>query len=433
MRFLTLIMKIVALLFATLAFALLVQIDTTVLHISDSLFPGSGVWLCLVLVVAELLAILWLYRALFLRHAKLVLTRDASAEERQAFLAEMRHRLAHNSYVRAAGLSPDAPDFLERALAVLDAQAEIEIRSGGKKVFLGTALAQNGRLDALIVFFSLCRMVWRISAVYNQRPTPREIWSVYSTVSSATFLAFSLDALNIPQSIADALHELAPSVTPAMAASSVPFVGAAMHVFTTALIDGAANSLLAVRAGVITRRAYRHALFGGEDGLRSATVRETAAILLDISQEAIGAIVKAVQQEFQELSLNSGKKIVDNVGRVTTSVANTVTNAATSTADAINDGAQTVANSVVNGMANVSETVYKSGRSVADTTISGMQKAADNVKLHADSLGETARSVGDGVKNGMTHAGNAVGSVGKEVGKAWTALLDVLPGWHKKS
>ena len=473
MHYVSKFLILVAVFCMALALALLLQIDVAALHAADALYPGAGAWLCLILVVAELLAMFWLYKALFARQSKLVLRQDATEEQRQAFLSEMQRRLARNSHVLAAGLTPEAPDFLKQALATLDACAEKEIRSSGKKVFLGTALAQNGRLDALIVFFSLCRMVWRISAIYNQRPTPREIWSVYSTVSSSTFVAFSIEALNIPQTIADALNELMPSVSPAMAASSVPFVGAAMHVFTASVIDGAANCLLAVRSGVITRRAYRYAIYGGTENLRSATVRDTGAILLDITQETLGSIIKTMKRELQDLSLNSGKKLVDNVGRATAHVSGTVVDAAADTVEAVGDGAQKVADcgkatveAVVTGMKKVSETVrdgadslgntarkasstlvegaqnagtavLAGGRSAIDTAASGMQKAAGSVKEKAQTLGDMAQDVGDGVKNGLGRAGNVLEAVGEEtafqVRRATSALWNVLRRRDKKS
>ena len=415
MQYLSKIMMAVAFLFMALTLTLLVQIDTAALHAANAIYPGAGTWVCLGLMAAELMALFWLYKALFARQAKLILQKDASAEEQEAFLAEMRRRLTRNSYVRAAKLDPDAPDFMKQALALLDARAEAEIRSGGKKVFRGTALAQNGRLDALIVFFALCRMVWRISAVYNQRPTPREIWSVYSTVSSATFVAFSIEALNIPQTIADAINELVPSVTPAMAASSVPFVGAAMHVFTTSLIDGAANSLLAVRAGVITRKAYRYAMYGGKDNLRSSTVRETGAILLDISQESIGAIIKALKKEVQDLSLNSGKKIVDNMGKVTATVTNTVVDAATGTVNVVSGSAQTVADC---------------GKATVGAIVTGMQNVTETVCNGADALGDTARTAGSTiVGSAQEMSAHALA----QVKKSGAALIHLLRRNNEKS
>ena len=153
---------------------------------------------------------------------------------------------------------------------MLDARAGEEIRNNAKRVFLGTALSQNGRLDALIMLVSLARMIWRVSGIYNQRPTPAELWSVYSTVSSATFISFSIEALDIPRTITESMNELLPAVTPVMAASSVPLMGPMMQQCTSAVIDGAANCLLAIRAGVVTRSAFRFAALGREEARQQA-------------------------------------------------------------------------------------------------------------------------------------------------------------------
>ena len=61
------------------------------------------------------------------------------------------------------------------------------------------------------------------------------------------------------------MNELLPAVTPAMAASSVPLMGPMMQRCTSAVIDGAANCLLAIRAGVVTRSAFRFAALGREE------------------------------------------------------------------------------------------------------------------------------------------------------------------------
>ena len=68
----------------------------------------------------------------------------------------------------------------------------------------------------------MTRVTEKVSGIYNQRPTPAELWSVYSTVSSATFISFSIEALDIPRTITESMNELLPAVTPVMAASSVP-------------------------------------------------------------------------------------------------------------------------------------------------------------------------------------------------------------------
>ena len=228
--------------------------------------------------------------------------------------------------MREAGLVPSDEEFAEKAMLLLDKKADDEIRSAGKRIFLGTALAQNGKLDALIVFFSLVRLVWRVSSIYNQRPAPREIMSVYGAVSSATFVAFSLDALDIPRTITDSVSQIVPSAAPAMTAASVPFMGSALHVFTAAAIDGASNCLLAVRAGVAARSAFRYGASGGES--LHVSMKETGGLLMDITQETMGAIVKAVKRQMLSVSAATGKKMATAAGTMAEAAAEATENAA---------------------------------------------------------------------------------------------------------
>lgn len=264
MRYLSRILYGFAIFIICVTAALLLQIDSSAMSMADALFPGSGRVVCLILLASEAAGACWLYLSFRLRPAKLVIRHNPDDDERLAFAEELEKRLARNQIVREAGLVPSDEEFAEKAMLLLDKKADDEIRSAGKRIFLGTALAQNGKLDALIVFFSLVRLVWRVSSIYNQRPAPREIMSVYGAVSSATFVAFSLDALDIPRTITDSVSQIVPSAAPAMTAASVPFMGSALHVFTAAAIDGASNCLLAVRAGVAARSAFRYGALGGE-------------------------------------------------------------------------------------------------------------------------------------------------------------------------
>lgn len=316
MTFISTLLKAAAALFMLVILMLLVQLDLTAFQTVEVLAPGWG-WLAFVSLLAlEAGAVLWLGLAWFSRAPRLVLRDDPTEAERQAFARELERRLKKNPHVRAAGLRATDEHFLEKALDVLDARAGEEIRNSAKRVFLGTALSQNGRLDALIVFVSLARMVWRVSGIYNQRPTPAELWSVYSTVSSATFISFSIEALDIPRTITESMNELLPAVTPAMAASSVPLMGPMMQQCTSAVIDGAANCLLAIRAGVVTRSAFRFAALGREEVRQQACVREAGTMLAEISRETVGAIVEAFRKQLVNLPVSMGQKISETVGTV---------------------------------------------------------------------------------------------------------------------
>ena len=425
MTFISTLLKAAAALFMLVILMLLVQLDLTTFQTVEVLAPGWG-WLAFVSLLAlETGAVLWLGLAWFARAPRLVLRDDPTEAERQAFARELERRLKKNPHVRAAGLRATDEHFLEKALDVLDARAGEEIRNSAKRVFLGTALSQNGRLDALIVFVSLARMVWRVSGIYNQRPTPAELWSVYSTVSSATFISFSIEALDIPRTITESMNELLPAVTPAMAASSVPLMGPMMQQCTSAVIDGAANCLLAIRAGVVTRSAFRFAALGREEARQQACVREAGTMLAEISRETVGAIVEAFRKQLVNLPASRGQKISETVGTVADSALEKTRGAAQSVAR----GGTAVAEAVSSGAG----AVIGAGQAVAGAVSNGAGAMADalgsgtSAVIHA--VGDCAASAEKAVLRG----GSAVmGSVGSGTTAVLGAVRGILPGNRRR-
>lgn len=458
MTFISTLVKAAAALFMLVILMLLVQLDLTAFQTVEVLAPGRG-WLAFVSLLAlEAGAVLWLGLSWFARAPRLVLRDDPTEAERQALARELGRRLRKNPHVRAAGISATDEHFLEKALDVLDARAGEEIRSNAKRVFLGTALSRNGRLDALIVFVSLARMVWRVSGIYNQRPAPAELWSVYSTVSSATFISFSIEALDIPRTITESMNELLPAVTPAMAASGVPLMGPMMQQCTSAVIDGAANCLLAIRAGEVTRSAFRFAALGREEARQQACVREAGTMLMEISRETVGAIVEAFRKQLANLPASMGQKISETVGTVadsalekTRGAAQSVARGGTAEAEAVSSGAgavigagQAVAGAVSNG-AGVMADALGGGTSavihaVGDCAVSAEKAVVRGGSAVMESVGSGAGAVADMVSSGTSAVIGAVSdgavSAGQAVARGGTvvvgAVRGILPGNRRR-
>ena len=444
MTFISTLLKAAAALFMLVILMLLVQLDLTAFQTVEVLAPGWG-WLAFVSLLAlEAGAVLWLGLAWFARAPRLVLRDDPTEADRQAFARELERRLKKNPHVRAAGLRATDEHFLEKALDVLDARAGEEIRNSAKRVFLGTALSQNGRLDALIVFVSLARMVWRVSGIYNQRPTPAELWSVYSTVSSATFISFSIEALDIPRTITESMNELLPAVTPAMAASSVPLMGPMMQQCTSAVIDGAANCLLAIRAGVVTRSAFRFAALGREEARQQACVREAGTMLAEISRETVGAIVEAFRKQLVNLPASMGQKISETVGTVadsalekTRGAAQSVARGGTAVAEAVSSGAGAVigaGHAVAEAVSSGAGAVIGAGHAVAGAVSNGAGAMADalgsgtSAVIHA--VGDCAASAEKAVLRGgsavMGSVGSGAGAVADMVSSGTSAVIGAV-------
>ena len=455
MTFLPILLKAAAALFMLVILMLLLQLDLTAFQTVEVLAPGRG-WLAFVALLAlEAVAVLWLGLSWFARKPRLVLRDDPSEAERRDFARELERRLKKNPHVRAAGIRATDGNFLEKALDVLDARAGEEIRSNAKRVFLGTALSRNGRLDALIVFISLARMVWRVSGIYNQRPSPAELWSVYSAVSSATFISFSIEALDIPRTITESMNELLPAVTPALAASSVPLMGPMMQQCTSAVIDGAANCLLAIRAGVVTRSAFRFAALGREEARQQACVREAGTMLAEISRETVGAIVDGFRRQLADLPASVGQKISETVGTMTGSalektrdaarsvarggsaVAGAVSNGAGVMADAVGSGAHAVIHAVGDCAATAEQAVLRGGSAVMESVGSGAGAVAGMVSSGTSAVigavSDGAAAAGQAVAGAVSHGAGAVAdALGSGTSAVLGAVRGILPGNRRR-
>lgn len=310
-----------------ISIVILAIINSGLARLAEWIHPGVALWAHLALAAIELVAFLWFWRGAFGRRQHLLALDHPDEDEQKVFAAELARRMRSNSHIRAhmkehpGALDPNDPDWLDHCLFILGQKADEEICRTAKRIFLASALSQNGRIDALIVFASLCRLVWRISGIYNQRPHPREIVSLYGAVVSSTFLALSLEELDITTEISVGFGEAWSAMAPASLSASIPFAGKALQVFTASSIDGAANCYLALRAGLIARNAYMYGPKPGGWPSRAAVYKEAGGMLMGMSQELVGKVAAAVASKLGTMarqasgkSMQLGKNIAEGVG-----------------------------------------------------------------------------------------------------------------------
>lgn len=320
------ILKYVFFAFAVLAALIVLFVNRNLASLAETVFPGSLPWTHGLLLAVEAVGFLWFWRGIFGGHKHLLLMDDDSPEGRERFAKELVRRLRKNPHVREADLAPEGPEDAERVAAcmtLLREKAEREIDQSARRVFLATALSQNGKLDAVIVFLSLCRLVWRVSAIYNQRPHPREIASLYWVVVSSTFLALSLEELDVTTEVSVGFGQAFHAMAPAGITASIPFAGRALQTFTASAIDGAANCYLTLRAGIVARNAYDYALANGPRPSRAAVYREAGSRLLSMSGALMDKLASALADGLsgavktaQAKTVRAGKGLVEGIGRV---------------------------------------------------------------------------------------------------------------------
>jgi hypothetical protein len=272
------------------------------------------------------LAVLWtlvlLFTCLFLvpvvlymRLPKPILP-PASPEEQPAYLRKLGKRLSKNKRLTTETLNWESEADLQKALHLLDTQADALINATAKSVFLTTSISQNGKLDALTVFITQTKMVWDVAHVYYQRPTLRDMISLYANVGAATFLATQIEDLDISEQFEPVIG----TVLQNSALKSIPFVGSVSSVVMDSLLEGTVNAYLTLRVGIITKR-YCGALHGFDPRVaRKAAYREAAGMLRLLVLQTSGQVVSAIVKAGKKAGVDTVKSGMEVAGRATQSV-----------------------------------------------------------------------------------------------------------------
>ncbi len=181
----------------------------------------------------------------FLRLPKPIIPpQEESGPPYEKYLERVRKRLAGNPYLKETSIGTLYE--LEIAVAKLHTEAQQISVAWAKRVFLGTALSQNGILDMLIVLAAQITMVRRIAGVYYQRPTLRDLLNLYSNVAATAFMSYALEEIDLSEQVEPLVESAMSGIT------AVPIVGAMVTPFVAATLDGTANAFLTLRVGIIT-------------------------------------------------------------------------------------------------------------------------------------------------------------------------------------
>ena len=137
---------------------------------------------------------------LFFRIPKpLIPPQENSGPDHERHLNLIRNRLAANPLLKTMPLTTLAD--LEAAIGTLNCEAEKIAGVWAKRVFLGTALSQNGVLDMLVVLGAHITMIRQIAGLYYQRPTPRDLLYLYATVAGTAFLSYTLEEIDLAEQV----------------------------------------------------------------------------------------------------------------------------------------------------------------------------------------------------------------------------------------
>ena len=214
-------------------------------------------------------------------------------------------RLASNTILRQKNYVVKSPSDLAEAMKILDREAAKTIKETATVIFLTTSISQNGKLDAFTVLGAQLRMTWKISKIYYQRPTLKEIGRLYSFVGASSFLAYELEDLDITRQI----EPVATALFKNASGRSVPLIGPAATLIMDSLLEGSTNAFLSLRVGILTRKYCSTLGVLDRKQTKKDTLKEAAKELrivsVDASAKVITGLLSATKNAGMETLKNS--------------------------------------------------------------------------------------------------------------------------------
>ncbi|WP_320173185.1 hypothetical protein [Maridesulfovibrio sp.] len=249
------------------------------------------------------------------RPGPLVMPDNPTPSEQREFIRKLRKRLKSNKYIREAALPLSTTEELDITLEHLDRISTQKMKTVASRIFLSTAISQNGQLDSLIVLGTLTKLVWDVSKIYNQRPSMRDMIAVYANVAGTAFFASAVEELDIQAQI----EAIMSPVLAGSALGMIPGASGLTSIVTASILDGSTNAFLALRVGIITRGHFNFHAEKNSPGYRRAVLREAAGMLLSIAMGSTKTIttayLKTITGAAGEKAASAAKKVVDSTDK----------------------------------------------------------------------------------------------------------------------
>ena len=377
--------------------------------------PALAPWVFWILLAAVFGSLAWWASLILVRPRPLLVHADPTPEELVRFRQELVKRLSRNRVLKDSGVNVRDESGLELGLEVLRKRADEEIRSTAKRVFIGSAISQNGRLDSLVVLFLISRLAWRISKLYCQRPHYRELVNLYVNIAVTSFLAGSIEEFGIEEYI----HELMGPLVAGSALGAMPGAEAVASTVTGSILSGSTNALLAMRCGIVARN-YMSLDLGARGAMRRSATLEAARMFMSISSETVTQVTKLLVKGSSAAVKGGAKKAFKSVGKTVSGAAGGVGKTMSGAAGSVGNGAKAVGRGVTDSTRKVVDGVDRA----VDRTAEAVKRSARSLREAADGAGKLVRKAGQGVGDAAGSARGRLRSTGKSVERGVRSLRD---------
>ncbi len=230
---------------------------------------------------------------------------STTSPEYRTYIDKLTKRLQRNTHIKEAGLSVKNEEELVIAIKHLSVKADEDIQKTAGVVFVSTAVSQSGKLDGLIVLVLLTKLVWRISHIYNQRPSPREMLQLYANVAGTSLVAMELEEIDIGEQ----LEPIIDNVIGASLTGAIPGLQQISSFVFDCIMEGAINAYLTLRVGAVTKGYCGSLVKPERKSLRRSASLEAAGHLGRIIKESGQSVVSKIKKYY-------GDKIIDKTNEM---------------------------------------------------------------------------------------------------------------------
>jgi len=230
--------------------------------------------------------------------------RDETSAEYALYLRKLSARLTLNPALDGERIAEDRTT-IETAFKTLDAKAEVVIKETASRLFISTAISQNGRLDALMVLVEQSRLIYRLAHLYVQRPSLRDMAKLYANVGTTLFAASQLDDLGIREQIQPVFN----AALGHAAISLVPGVAPVASIVLASLLDGTANAFLTLRVGVLCQNYCRPIHVLNRSVIRRNSTVMAASMLGSIVLSSAATVSRAIGESAAAGIRNAGSRL----------------------------------------------------------------------------------------------------------------------------
>ena len=201
---------------------------------------------------------------------------------------EFKNRLARHPVVQKYKLDPHNIEDLKTIDEKLKEKANKIIFESASAVFISTAISQNGKLDAFTVLAAQIRLIWKVSHVYWQRPSLRNLQQLYTNVAISAMAASGIEQIDLSQQIQPIVNAMLKSP-----GKHLPVVGNAAHIITESILEGTVNAFLTLRVGVLTKN-YCFPEFRNINEIKSNSFVEASGLLKTLVVKSSAKVVEGI-------------------------------------------------------------------------------------------------------------------------------------------